>query len=215
MTGQPKMIVVHHVRSPRSLRILWLLEELDIPHRLKRYRRDQQTHSAAPDLKAIHPLGKAPIIADGEKVIAGSAAIIDYLLRNYGRGRLQPHPATQAYDEYLHWMHYAEGSAIPALIVRDKLAGHLRVLPDLMRGVEEDVALHLRYIDNALDARPYILGDEFSAADIQLSVVAEMACTLEVMLYPKMAFWMARIKSRPAYRAAVDRGGLSGKHQPA
>ncbi len=111
------MIVVHHLNDSRSQRILWLLEELGLPYEIERYRRDRQTRLAPPELKAVSPLGKSPIVTDGGKRIIESGAIIDYLIRRHGGGRLQPDPVTAAYDEYVQWLHYAEGSAMLPLML--------------------------------------------------------------------------------------------------
>src|SRR4051794_3059890 len=110
------MIVVHHLNDSRSQRILWLLEELALPYEIKSYARDAKTRLAPPELKAIHPLGKSPVITDGDTVVHESGAIIDYLIRHHGAGRLQPDPATPAYADYVQWMHYAEGSAMLPLM---------------------------------------------------------------------------------------------------
>src|SRR6266568_4756751 len=112
------MIVVHHLERSRSQRILWLLEELGVPYEVKEYKRDPQTQLGPPELKRVHPLGKAPVIEDNGQVIAESGAIIEYILRRHGRGRLQPPPSSASYDEYSFWIHYAEGSVMPALIMK-------------------------------------------------------------------------------------------------
>jgi glutathione S-transferase len=114
---EPAVIVVHHLNDSSSQRILWLLEELDVPYEVKCYQRDARTRRAPPELKVIHLLGKSPVITDDGKVVAESGTIIDYILRRHGHGRLRPGPASTSYDDYVHWMHYAEGSAMPALIV--------------------------------------------------------------------------------------------------
>ena len=111
------MITVHHLNNSRSQRILWALEELGLPYDIKRYQRDAKTNLAPPELKAIHPLGKCPVIEDGSRVLIESAAIIDYLIRRHGNGQLQPDPATDAYDSYVQWLHFAEGSAMLPLML--------------------------------------------------------------------------------------------------
>jgi glutathione S-transferase len=205
------MIAVHHLDDSRSQRILWLLEELGVPYEIKHHKRDPKTRLAPPALKEIHPLGKSPVIEDAGRVIAESGAIIDYLLRHYGGGRLQPSPSTAAYDSYVHWMHYAEGSAMPALIIRINVARVGDAAAAALVRLDEEVALQLRYIDGALEGREYILGKDFTAADIQLSFVGELATArFGVAGYPNVVGWVKRFQARPAYRAALARGGPYG-----
>jgi glutathione S-transferase len=122
------MIIVHHLDDSRSQRILWLLEELGVPYEIRYHKRDPKTRLAPPDLKQVHPLGKSPVIEDEGRVVAESGAIIDYVLRKYGNGRLQAAPSQPEYDDYVHWMHYAEGSGMPALIIRINVARSARLL---------------------------------------------------------------------------------------
>jgi glutathione S-transferase len=205
------MIVVHHLDDSRSQRILWLLEELGVPYEIKHHKRDPKTRLAPPALKEIHPLGKSPVIEDTGRVIAESGAIIDYLLRHYGGGRLQPSPSAAAYDAYVHWMHYAEGSAMPALIVRINVARVGDAAAAALARLDEEIALQLRYIDGALEGRDYILGTDFAAADIQLSFVGELAAArFGVAGYLNIVDWVKRFQARPAYRAALARGGPYG-----
>jgi glutathione S-transferase len=202
------MIAVHHLDDSRSQRILWLLEELGVPYEIKHHKRDPKTRLAPPALKEIHPLGKSPVIEDAGRVIAESGAIIDYLLRHYGGGRLQPSPSTAA---YVHWMQYAEGSAMPALIIRINVARVGDAAAAALVRLDEEVALQLRYIDGALEGREYILGKDFTAADIQLSFVGELAAArFGVAGYPNVVGWVKRFQARPAYRAALARGGPYG-----
>jgi glutathione S-transferase len=202
------MIVVHHLDDSRSQRILWLLEELGVPYEIKHHKRDPKTRLAPSALKEIHPLGKSPVIEDTGRVIAESGAIIDYLLRHYGDGRLQPSPSTAAYDAYVHWMHYAEGSAMPALIVRINVARVGDAAVAALVRLDEEIALQLRYIDGALEGSEYILGTDFTAADIQLSFVGELAAArFGVAGYPSIVDWVKRFQARPAYQAALARGG--------
>lgn len=205
------MIIVHHLDDSRSQRILWLLEELGVAYEIKHHKRDPKTRLAPPALKEIHPLGKSPVIEDTGRVIAESGAIIDYVLRHYGDGRLQPSSSTAAYDAYVHWMHYAEGSAMPALIVRINVARVGDAAAAALVRLDEEVALQLRYVDGALEGRDYILGADFSAADIQLSFVGELAAArFGIAGYPNIVGWVKRFQARPAYRAALARGGPYG-----
>lgn len=202
------MIIVHHLDDSRSQRILWLLEELEIPYAIRHHRRDPKTRLAPPILKEIHPLGKSPVIEDDARVIAESGAIIEYLLRHYGQGRLQPSPSSAAYDAYVHWLHYAEGSAMPALIVRLNVARVGNAAAASLPRLDAEIALQLEYIDGALRGHDYILGDDFTAADIQLSFVGELtAARFGIGAYPNIAAWVARFQARPAYKAALARGG--------
>jgi glutathione S-transferase len=202
------MIVVHHLDDSRSQRILWLLEELAVPYEIKQHKRDPKTRLAPPELKRIHPLGKSPVIEDDGRVIAESGAIVDYVLRRYGNGRLLPVQSSPAYDAYVHWMHYAEGSAMPALIVRINVARVGEAAAQALPRLDAEIALQLDYIDGRLEDRPYLLGSELTAADIQLSFVGELAAArLGISAYPNLAAWVRRFQSRPAYKAALARGG--------
>jgi glutathione S-transferase len=205
------MIVVHHLNDSRSQRILWLLEELQLPYAVERYQRDPRTRRAPPELKAIHPLGKSPVIADNGKVVAESGAIIDYVIRHHGGGRLQPDPSSAAYDDYQHWLHYAEGSAMTALMILGRAMTLGDAAAPLRPGVDAEVANHLGYIDAKLEGRQYLLGDALTAADIQLSFVGELAAArVGLSGYPNIASWVRRFQARPAYKAAVARGGAYG-----
>jgi glutathione S-transferase len=202
------VIVVHHLNDSRSQRILWLLEELDVPYEVKCYQRDERTRRAPPELKEIHLLGKSPVITDDGKVVAESGTIIDYILRRHGHRRLRPDPASTSYDDYVHWMHYAEGSATPALIVRGTVARLGDAGASLTPGFDAEVANHLGDLNKALEGRPYILGDDLSAADIQLSFVGEVAAArIGITAYSDIASWIRRFQARPPYRAALRRGG--------
>jgi len=202
------MIIVHHLDDSRSQRILWLLEELGLPYEIRQHRRDLKTRLAPPELKRIHPLGKSPVIEDDGHIVAESGAIIDYILRKYGHGRLQPAVSDPRYDDYVHWMHYAEGSGMPALIVRINVARVGDAASASLPRLDAEIALHLSYLDNALAGKPYILGDELSAADIQLSFIGELAAArFGISDYPNIKAWINRIQATPAYIAALKRGG--------
>jgi len=202
------MIIVHHLDDSRSQRILWLLEELGEPYEIEQHRRDPVTRAAPPALKQIHPLGKSPVIEDDGRVVSESGAIIEYILRGYGKGRLQPSVEDPQYAEYLHWMHYAEGSAMPALIIRINI-GHVgeAAAASLPRW-DAEVALQLTYINGALEGRQFLLGDAFSAADIQLSFVGELAMgVFGLSDYPNIEGWVRRFQARSAYQTALEKGG--------
>lgn len=201
------MIVVHHLNDSRSQRILWLLEELGLRYEFKRYERDATTRLAPPELTAVHPLGKSPVITDGERTVHESGAIIDYVLRHYGNGRLAPDPASADYDRYVQWLHYAEGSAMLPLMLFMYTARLGEAGAPLQPRIESELANHLGYVNGALEGRDYLLGD-FSAADIQMSFVGEVAGAFgRHPAYPNIAAWVGRFQQRPAYRKALERGG--------
>ncbi|MGE8185844.1 glutathione S-transferase family protein [Pseudomonas sp. NPDC086278] len=202
------MIIVHHLNNSRSQRILWLLEELAIPYELKLYQRDPKTNLAPPELKAINALGKSPVIEDGAQTLIESAAIIDYLIRRHGQGRLQPDPSTAAYDEYVQWLHFAEGSAMLPLMLNLYVGRLGEAGAPLQPRIQSEVANYLAYLDHALSQSDYLLGDEFSAADIQMSFIGEIARAQgKLASYPHVAAWIQRFQARPAYIAALKKGG--------
>ena len=202
------MIVVHHLNDSRSQRILWLMEELGVPYDIEFYQRDAQTRLAPPELKAIHPLGKSPVITDNGRVIIESGAIIDYIIRHHGNGRLQPAAETPAYDDYVQWLHFAEGSAMLPLLLKLYVSRLGEAGAPLHPRIESEVANHLGYIDSRLADRPYLLGQDLTAADIQMSFVGEAASTrIDRSAYPNLDAWVRRFQARPAYKAALVRGG--------
>jgi glutathione S-transferase len=202
------MIIVHHLDDSRSQRILWLLQGLGVPCEIRQHKRDPKTRLAPSELKRIHPLGKSPVIEDDGKVVAESGAIVDYILRKYGDGRLQPAPSDPDYDVFVHWMHYAEGSGMPALIVRINVARVGEAAASALPRLDSEIALQLRYLNNALNGRPYILGKKLSAADIQLSFIGELAAArFGISGYPDLEAWVKRFQARPAYKAALAKGG--------
>jgi glutathione S-transferase len=202
------MIIVHHLDDSRSQRILWLLEELGVPYEIRHHKRDPKSRLAPLELKQVHQLGKSPVIEDEGRVVAESGAIIDYILRKYGKGRLQPAPSQPDYDDYVHWMHYAEGSGMPALIIRINVARVGEAAAAALPRLDAEIALQLGYLNRALERRPYILGNELSAADIQLSFMGELAAArFGISGYPNIEAWVNRFQSRPAYKAALARGG--------
>jgi len=202
------MITVHHLNNSRSQRILWLLEELGLPYEIKRYSRDPKTNLAPAELKAINPLGKSPVIEDGSLVLIESAAIIDYLIRRHGQGRLQPEPSTAAYDKYVQWLHFAEGSAMLPLMLNLYVGRLGDAGAPLQPRIQSEVANYLGYLNDVLADTPYLLGDELSGADIQLSFIGEVAGAQgKLQAYPNLLAWVKRFQARPAYRKAVEKGG--------
>ena len=202
------MIVVHHLNDSRSQRILWLLEELGLPYEIKRYERDATTRLAPPELKAVHPLGKSPVVTEDGVAIHESGAIIDSVLRRHGAGRLAPPVGTPEHEVHQQWLHYAEGSAMLPLMLLMYVGRLGEAGAPLHPRIEDELANHLGYIDRSLDGRDYLLGGELTAADIQLSFVGEVAGAFgRFETVPHIAAWVRRFQARPAYRAALEKGG--------
>lgn len=202
------MIKVHHLNNSRSHRILWLLEEMGLPYEIISHQRDHVTRLAPPELKAIHPLGKSPVIVDGPLVVAESGAIIEYLIDTYGKGRFKPAAGSAEYVDYLHWLHFAEGSAMLPLM----LALYVGLLGDagasLQPRISSELQNHLGYMNDALGDRPFFVGNSFTGADIQLAYVAEAANSRKLLdAYPNLKTYLERIHARPAYQAALAKGG--------
>ncbi|WP_293880572.1 glutathione S-transferase [Sphingomonas sp.] len=202
------MLTVHHLNESRSQRILWLLEELGLPYDIKFYERDATTRLAPPALKAVHPLGKSPVITDKGATIIESGAIVEYILRTYGEGRLQPSGDSADYTSYVEWLHYAEGSAILPLILKlytDRLGeGGAPLQPR----INSEITNHLGYIESALAGRDYLLGSDLTGADIQVSFVGELAGAFgQRKNHANIDAWVNRFQARPAYQRALQRGG--------
>jgi glutathione S-transferase len=217
------MIVVHHLNNSRSQRVLWLLEEIGVPYEVKRYERDAATMLAPPALRAVHPLGKSPVITDGDVTLAESGAIVEYLAGRYGEGRLVPAANTPERQRYTYWLHYAEGSAMPPLLLQlvfDRVESapmpfFIRPVARAIAGrakssfIGPQIALHLDYIERELGQRPWFAGKDFTAADIQMSFPLEAAAARAGLdgSRPKSAAFLERIHARPAYQKALERGG--------
>ena len=217
------MIFVHHLNNSRSQRILWLLEELGLDYEIKKYQRDPKTMLAPPELRAIHPLGKSPVITDGGVVVAESGAIIEYLLERYGHGRLVPAAGTPDKLRFTYMLHYAEGSAMTPLLLKlvfDRV--ETSPMPFFAKPIARGIAAKVMesyvgpnltrqfdFMEGELARSTWFAGDEFSAADIQMSFPIE-AGALRAGLKtgrPKLAAWLERIHQRPAYQRALQRGG--------
>lgn len=202
------MIVVHHLNDSRSQRVLWLLEELRLPYEIAHYRRDPQTRLAPPELKAIHPLGKSPVLTVEGRTLIESGAIVDYVVRRHGGAALHPKADTPEFDVYQQWLHYAEGSAMLPLLLHLYVSRLGEAGAPLWPRIESEIANHLGYVDASLSGRPWLLGDEFSAADIQMSFVGEAAGAYgKRAAYPNLDAWVRRFQARPAYKAALAKGG--------
>jgi len=202
------MLKLHHLVNSRSHRILWLLEELGLDYELVTYPRDPKTGFAPPELKAIHPLGKSPLLEDRGRVIAESGAIIDYVVRHHGKGRLAPAPDSAEYDTYVQWLHYAEGSAMLPFILGIYMGRLGEAGAPLKPRISGEMTNHLSYIAGALEKGPYLLGDAFSAADIQMSFVLEAARPSGLLeSFAPLGAYLDRLYARPAFQRAVARGG--------
>lgn len=202
------MITVHHLNNSRSQRILWLLEELGLEYEIKRYRRDPQTNLAPEELKAVHPLGKSPVITDGGLTIAESGAIVDYLIRKYGKGGLMPDEASPDYVCYLHWMHYAEGSAMLPVMLSMYLMRLGEAGKPLQPRLESEVANHFGYLESAIGTRDFFVGSGLTGADVQITFVLEAAKSLGLLTpYPKLDAYLKKVQGRDAYKRGVERGG--------
>ena len=216
------MIHVHHLEKSRSHRILWLLETLEIDYELVVYQRDSKTQQAPAALKKIHPLGKSPVITDGELTIAESGAIIDYLLQRYGQGRLQPSPDDMTtWVDYRYWLHYAEGSLMP-LLVMQLVFGQIPkqspwLIKPLAKGISDTVSKrfltpqinrHLTFINEYLLANDNFAGPWPSGADIQMSFPLQAVAAVQSLeRYPAIAAFVSRIEHDPAWKRVVDRAG--------
>jgi len=202
------MIVVHHLNESRSQRILWLLEELGVEYEIKAYERDAKTRLAPDALRAVHPLGKSPVVTDGETTVHESGAIIDYIIRHHGAGKLQPAVSDPDYEAYLQWLHYAEGSAMLPLMLQMYVMRLGEAGAPLHPRIESEVDNHLAYLDQALAGRDYLMGQALTGADIQMSFVGEVARAFgKLPAYPNAEVWLNRLHDRPAYKAAIERGG--------
>ncbi|CAM2150200.1 glutathione S-transferase family protein [Paraburkholderia tropica] len=216
------MLTVHHLDNSRSQRVLWMLEELGVEYDIVKYQRDKETMLAPPALRAVHPLGKSPVVTDGEHTLAESGAILEYLVEQYGDGRFVPARGTPAHLRYRYWMHYAEGSAMPPLLlalVAQRIAGAKvpffvkpvvrKVAASLESGfVGPQLALHFGYIAKELDATGWFAGDAFTAADVQMSFPLEAgAKRAGAQKHPSIRAFLERIHARPAYQRALARGG--------
>ena len=200
------MIVVHHLNDSRSQRVLWLLEELGVPYEIRHYARNATTRLAPPELVAVRPLGKSPVIEDDGLTVFESGAIVDYLIRHHGGGRLQPAAGTREFEAYNQWMHYAEGSAMLPLMLKLYVSRLGDAGAPLAPRIESELANHLGFVDRSLQGRQFLVGDELTGADIQMSFVGEAARGLRAS-YPAMDAWVRRLQARPAYQRALERGG--------
>ena len=203
------MIVVHHLNNSRSQRVVWLLEELGMSYRIERYQRDAKTNLAPPELRGVHPLGKSPVIEDGDLVLSESGAIVEYLVERQGSGRLVPGRGTPEHVRYLHWMHVAEGTLMLHLIARLYLARVGEPAKALLARVEGMIADELDLVEAELARSAHLAGAEFSAADVQMLFPLEFAVFAKLAgeRHGRLRQYVARMQARPAYRRAIETGG--------
>ena len=217
------MIVVHHLNNSRSQRILWLLEELGLTYDIKRYERDKKTMLAPSELRKVHPLGKSPVVTDDDLTLAESGAIIEYLVERYGDGCFAPARELPAYLRYRYWLHYAEGSIMPPLLLKlvfDKI--ETSPMPFFVKPIAKAISgkanssfimpqinTHLDYLEDELGKGKWFVGDDFTAADVQLSFPIEAAAARGGLdaSRPRLMDYLKRIHARPAYQRAIARGG--------
>jgi glutathione S-transferase len=202
------MLTLHHLNDSRSQRILWLLEELGTPYEMKRYQRDATTRLAPPELTAVHPLGKSPVITDGDVRIAESGAIVDYIIRRYGKGTMMPAAGSAEYEAYNEWLHYSEGSAMLPLMLNLYVGRLKEGGAPLHPRIDSEIANHLGYIDGALNGREFFVGKSLTGADIQMSFVGDMAKIFDKLApYPSLSAWLSRMHARPAFQRSIEKGG--------
>ena len=218
------MITVHHLNNSRSQRILWLLEELGLTYEVKRYERDKASMRAPASLRAVHPLGKSPVITDDQNTVAESGAIIEYLLERYGNGRLVPATGTPARLRFTYWLHFAEGSAMTPLLLKlvfnrvetGPMPFFVRPIAKKISAtvkssfIEPEIKQQLSYMEAEITQTGWFAGDEFTAADIQMSFPLEISASRGGLnaAQPKLMDFLQRIHARPAYQRALQRGGV-------
>jgi glutathione S-transferase len=202
------MIEVHHLNESRSRRVTWLLEELGLDYTIIQYQRDPKTRLAPPELLSIHPLGKAPVIRDGDEVIFESGAIVDYLIRRYGNGRLAPAPDTSDYNRYVELLHYAEGSAMLPLLLKLYTSRLGEANAPLRPRIDSEMQNHLGFLDAQLADRDFFVGSELTGADVQLIFVTQLAEQFAgENAFSRLTAFNRRMASRPAYQRAMAKGG--------
>lgn len=217
------MLTVHHLENSRSHRILWLLEELGVDYEVKRYARDKTTNLAPPELRVVHPLGKSPVITDGDVTVAESGLIVEYLIEKYGNGRLVPATGTAEHLQFRYWMHYAEGTFMPLMIIalilnRIETAAVPFFIKPITKGIATkamaayagpNIKLNLGYLEDTLQKSTWFCGDEMTGADILMSFPIEAAATRTDLPdgYPALNEFQRRIRELPAYQRALEKGG--------
>lgn len=218
------MLTVHHLENSRSQRVLWLLEELGLPYEVKRYERDRVTMLAPPELTKVHPLGKSPVITEGAYTVAETGAIVEYLLDACAGTPLRPKPGSAEFLRYRYWLHFAEGSAMPPLLLKlifDRVAN--APMPFFIKPIAKGISAkvlssfvspnlvrQLAFMEAELSSRPWFAGADFTGADVMMSFPLEAAAQragLTATSHPALHAWLAKVHARPAYRRALERGG--------
>ena len=217
------MITVHHLNRSRSHRILWLLEELKVPYQIKLYQRHPLTQMAPHELFKVHPLGKSPVITDGDHTIAESGAIIEYLIDRYGKGQMRPQIGTDQYLKYQYYMHYTEGSLMPPLVLslifnmipKQPMPFFIKpVMKEISRNIHKmyinpQIHLNLKFLESELEKNKWFTGSDFTAADIHISfaILGAIKGLNDKQDYPKLRKFIKTLQDRPAYKAAIEKGG--------
>jgi glutathione S-transferase len=202
------MIVVHHLENSRSQRVLWLLEELELPYEVRRYERDRKSMLAPPALRRVHPLGKSPMIEDEGRIVVESGAIVEYVVEK-ADNRLGPPAKRDERLRYRHFLHYAEGSMMPPLLAM-LVVRRLGLLGRPARApIQKMLDQHLDWLETELEGRPWFAGEAFTAADIMMSFPLEASRHRAGLdeRRPNLVDWLERIHARPAYGAALRKGG--------
>lgn len=199
---------LHHLNDSRSQKVVWMLEELGCPYEMVRHQRHPETMMGPPELKAAHPIGKAPILEAEGRAIVESGAIFDYILRRHGEGRLMPDPTGPLLLPYLEWMYFAVSIGATPIMLKVYARWTGEQAKALDEAADREFALALGYLEAALDGHEWLVGDGFTAADIQVSFVAELARSLGALAsYPNIDRWLARLHARPGFRASIAKGG--------
>ena len=202
------MLTVHHLETSRSQRVLWLLEELGLAYEIRHYARDAVTRLAPPELEAVHPLGKSPVLEMDGRILIESGAIIETVLQRKGGGRFQPPADSADHDRYIMWLHYAEGSAMLPLMLRLYTMRLGDAAAPLGPRIESEIARHLGFVERELSGRDWLVGDALTGADMQMSFVGEVARAFRLAgSYPAIDAWVGRSQARPAYARALEKGG--------
>lgn len=216
------MITVHHLENSRSQRILWMLEELGIDYDIKRYERNKKTNLAPPELKQVHPLGKSPVITDGDKTIAETGAIVEYLIENYGNGRFKPAAGTDEYLRYQYWLHAAEGTLMPLMVMTLIFNKIEQAAPFLVRPIAKGISgqvkkayinpntqANLEHIEAELGKSSWFAGEAITGADVLMIFPLEALMTRAFMAdkYPRIKAYAERVHAMPSYKKALERGG--------
>ncbi|MGE4431999.1 MAG: glutathione S-transferase family protein [Sphingobium sp.] len=202
------MLKIHHLDNSRSQSILWLLEELEVEYEIISYRRDPQNWSGPPEIKALHPIGKAPVMETDGRLVPESGAIVDHILLHHGKGRLQPHAGSPEHDQHRAWLYYAVSTGLFPINLKNYAGLSGGRGSDLDRIADRQLADVLSYIDDGLAGQDFLMGADFTAADIQVSFVADIAAGYaDLSLYPRLTAWRADLHQRPAFLRSVARGG--------